>query len=165
MSVSEQFRGKWRDGWHVVPHQVLFRDLDAFSHVNNATFFTFFEWGRAQLWWELTGSDRPQDIGFIVAHAQCDFKLQVGLEPIEIATRIGELRNSSLDFHAEIRKANGSDVAAVAKVVVVLWDWARQSKIRISDELRRKVADHAAGTRADSSRSGETPLSGDRRTP
>jgi acyl-CoA thioester hydrolase len=165
MSISEQFRGKWRDGWHVVPHQVLFRDLDAFGHVNNATFFTFFEWGRAQLWWELIGSDRPQDIGFIVAHAQCDFRMQVGLEPIEIATRIGEMRNSSADFHCEIRKANGYDVAATGKVVVVLWDWARQSKVPISDELRRKVADHAAGTRADSSRSGEAPVRGDRGTP
>jgi acyl-CoA thioester hydrolase len=165
MSISEQFRGKWRDGWHVVPHQVLFRDLDSFGHVNNATFFTFFEWGRAQLWWELIGSERPQDIGFIVAHAQCDFVLQVGMEPIEIATRIGEMRNSSLDFHCEIRKTNGNDVAAVGKVVVVLFDWARQSKIAITDELRRKVTDHAAGTRADSPRSGEAPVRGDRRTP
>jgi acyl-CoA thioester hydrolase len=165
MTISEQFRGAWRDGWHVVPHQVLFRDLDSFGHVNNATFFTFYEWGRAQLWWELTGTSLPADIGFIVARAECDFRMQVGLEPIEIATRIGETRNSSLDFLCEIRKNNGNDVAAAGKVVVVLWDWARQSKKPIGDELRRKVAEHAAGTRFDSSRPGAEAVPGDRRTP
>jgi acyl-CoA thioester hydrolase len=132
------FRGEWRDGWHVVSHQVLFRDLDAFGHVNNAVFFTYFEWGRALLWFDLTGRSSPHDISFIVAHAQCDFRRQVGLEPIEIRTRIGALRGSSFDFHAEIRTAGG-ELAAEGKVVVVLWDWARQSKVAISDDLRRKI--------------------------
>ncbi|HEX8620002.1 MAG TPA: thioesterase family protein [Thermoanaerobaculia bacterium] len=164
-TAANAFAGAWKDGWYVVPLHVMFRDLDAFGHVNNAVFFTYFEWGRTQLWFDITEGKRALDIGFIVAHAQCDFKLQIGLEPIEIATRIGEMRNSSLDFVCEIRKNNGNDVAATGKVVVVLYDWARRSKIPISDELRRKVAEHAAaGTRPDSSRSGETPLPGDRRT-
>jgi acyl-CoA thioester hydrolase len=131
--------GEWRDGWHVVPHQVIFRDLDAFGHVNNAVFFTYFEWGRALYWFALTGKSAPGDIDFIVARAECDFKQQISLETIEICTRIGEMRSSSFDFHCELRK-RGGEVAAVGKVVVVLFDWARQSKVAISDELRRKVA-------------------------
>jgi acyl-CoA thioester hydrolase len=128
----------WRDGWHVVPWNVIFRDLDGLGHVNNAVYFTYFEWGRTRYWFDLTGGHRPFDIGFIAAHAECDFRAQLMLEPIEIATRIGEMRTSSMDFHSEIRKAGGT-VAAVGKVVVVLFDWATQSKTAISDELRRKV--------------------------
>src|SRR5687768_7735737 len=44
--------GRWIDGWFVVPHQVIFRDLDAIGHVNNAVFFTFFEWARTLLWFD-----------------------------------------------------------------------------------------------------------------
>lgn len=165
MSWAAAKLGTWRDGWHVVPQHVVFRDLDAFGHVNNSVFFSYFEWGRAQLWFDLTGGHRPGDIGFIVARAECDFIRQVGLEPIEIRTRIGEMRNSSLDFLSEIRKNGGDEVAATGKVVVVLYDWARQSKVAIPDELRRKVAEHAAGTRSDSSRSGAPEVRGDRRTP
>jgi acyl-CoA thioester hydrolase len=128
----------WRDGWHVVPWEVIFRDLDAIGHVNNAVFFTYFEWGRTRYWFDLVGGQRPYDLGFIVAHAACDFRAQLVMEPIEIATRIGEMRTSSMDFHSEIRKANGT-VAAVGKVVAVLYDWATQSKTAIGDELRRKV--------------------------
>lgn len=132
--------GRWREGWYVVPHQVIFRDLDAIGHVNNAVFFTYFEIARTYLWFELMGGKNPFDIGFIVARAECDFRQQLGMEPIEIRVRIGEMRNTSLDFLYEIRKGDGQQVAAVGKVVVVMFDWKRQSKTTISDELKQKIA-------------------------
>jgi acyl-CoA thioester hydrolase len=140
MSVSERFRGSWRDGWYVVPHQVVFRDVDAYGHVNNATFFSYFEWARTLLWFELAGFGGANDIGFIVAHAQCDFIRQVALEPIEICIRFGEVRNTSFDTHYELRKNDGSEIAATGKVTVVRFDWTTHSKIPIDDELRRKIA-------------------------
>lgn len=141
MSVAEMFRGSWRDGWYVVPHQVLFRDVDAFGHVNNAVFFTYFEWARTLLWFELAGFGGATDIGFIVAHAECDFKAQIAMEPIEIRVRVGELRTTSFDTLYEIRKNEGREVAATGKVTVVLFDWERNAKMPISEELRRKVSE------------------------
>lgn len=139
--MSSDFRGTWRGGWYVVPHHVLFRDLDPFGHVNNAVFFTYFEWARTLLWFEVTGVRGAREIGFIVAHAACDFHKQVGLEPIDICVRISEMRTTSLDFRYEIRKGIGNDVVATGKVTVVLFDWARQSKLPVTDELRKKVAE------------------------
>ncbi len=131
--------GRWRDGWFVVPHQVIFRDLDAIGHVNNAVFFTYFEWARTLLWFELMGGRQPFDVGFIVARAECDFHHQLGMEEIEIRVRIGEMRNSSLDFLNEIRRGEGQQIVATGKVVVVLFDWQKQSKVAISEEFRHKV--------------------------
>lgn len=129
-----------RDGWFVVPLQVTFRDLDYFGHVNNAVYFTYFEWARALFWFELTGArGTPDDIGFIVARAECDFKLQIELEPIEVCVRIGAMRNSSLDFVYEIRKSAGRELAATGTVVVVLFDWVTNAKKPIDEELRRRV--------------------------
>ena len=132
-------RGAWKDGWYVVEYDVHFNHLDYFGHVNNAIFFTYFEVARTSLWLELTGGSHPGDIGFIVAHAQCDFRRQLGMERIDVAVRFGELRNSSLDFVYEIRKNGGAEIAATGKVTVVLFDWARRSKMPISEELRRKI--------------------------
>ena len=128
-----------KDGWFVVPWQVIFRDLDAFGHVNNAVYLTYFEWARARLWFELTGGGDPADISFIVARAEIDFKAQIGLEPIEIAVRIGEMRTTSFDTVYEIRNDNGKQIAATGKVVVVLFDWKRNAKTQITDGLREKV--------------------------
>lgn len=134
-------RGVWRDGWYVVPYQVIFRDLDAFGHVNNAVFFTYFEWARTVWWLNLTGASEAHEIGFIVVRAECDFKKQIGLEAIEIGIRIGDIRTTSFDTIYEIRTKGGTEVAATGSVVVVLYDWARQSKAAISDELRRKLTE------------------------
>lgn len=137
--IGRHAQGSWRDGWFVVPYDVIFRDVDFFGHVNNAVYFTYFELARTLLWFELQGGEGPGDIGFIVARAECDFKRQIGFEPIEIAVRIAGMRTSSLDFVYEIRKSHGDEIAATGKVVVVLFDWKARSKIPIGDDLRRKV--------------------------
>jgi len=129
---------EWRDGWFVVPWQVIFRDVDTFGHVNNAVYLTYFEWARAQLWFKLTGGASPTDISFIVARAEIDFKAQIAMEPIDVAVRIGAIRNTSFDTLYEIRRADGI-IAATGRVVVVLFDWRSQSKVAISDELRQKM--------------------------
>ena len=131
---------RWENGWFVVPWQVIFRDVDSFGHLNNAVYLTYFEWARAQMWFALTGAEgRPSDIGFIVARAECDFKAQIGMEPIDICVRIGDIRNTSFDTHYEIRTGRGRQIAATGKVVVVLFDWKTNSKTPVTDELRRKV--------------------------
>lgn len=130
---------RWEGGWYVVPWQVIFRDLDTFGHVNNAVFFTYFEWARTRMWLEITGGTTATDVSFIVVRAECDFRHQIALEPIEVRVRIGEMRNTSFDTFYEIRIADGRQVAATGRVVVVLFDWKKQTKVPISDELRRKV--------------------------
>jgi acyl-CoA thioester hydrolase len=134
-----QAENGWKGGWYVAPYRVMFRDVDTFGHVNNAVFFTYFEHARTLLWFELNGGSSARDVGFIVARAECDFRQQLGMEPIDICVRIGEMRSTSFDFVYEIRKSNSQQIAAVGKVVVVLFNWQKQSKVTISDELRRKV--------------------------
>jgi acyl-CoA thioester hydrolase len=146
MSVPAHATSGWRDGWYVVPYQVAFRDVDFFGHVNNAVYFTLFEWGRTKYWLELIGDPSPRTIGFIVAHADCDFRRQLDFgQEIDICTKIGELRNSSLDFLCEIRKSNGGEVAATGKVVVVMFDWTAQRAVPIDDSLRAKIAGFQKG--------------------
>jgi acyl-CoA thioester hydrolase len=134
-------RGQWREGWFVVPHDVIFRDIDAYGHVNNAVFITYFEIARTLLWFEVSGGGRgARDIGFIVARVECDFRKQLAMEPIEICVRFGEARTTSFDTHYEIRTARG-EIAATGKVVVVLFDWESRSKVVMADELRRRIAE------------------------
>lgn len=130
----------WRDGWYVVPYEVTWRDLDAMGHVNNAVYFTYFEWARTRYWFDLQAASSVADIGFIVARAECDFRSELNLsERIEIAVRIGEMRSSSLDFVYRIRKWGGEEVVAEGKVVVVLFSWEKRAKLPIDEGLRRRI--------------------------
>jgi acyl-CoA thioester hydrolase len=144
-----------RNGWYVVPHQVIFRDVDGFGHVNNAVFLTYFEIARNAMWLEIIGGTHWSHINFILARAEVDFRKQINMEEIEIRVRFGTIGRTSFETLYEIRKKNGDELAATGRAVAVLYDWARQSKIEISDELRRRVTEYAAvGTSADSSGSG-----------
>jgi acyl-CoA thioester hydrolase len=138
--AQKQAFGTWQHGWYVVPWQVIFRDLDTFGHVNNAVFLTYFELARTAMWLELTGGRDARDVSFIVARAECDFRLQLGLEPIDIAVRIQNMRTTSFDWASEIRKADGRQIVATGTVIVVLFDWEKQAKMAISNELRAAVA-------------------------
>ena len=131
----------------MVPYQVVFRDIDAYGHVNNVVYFAYFETARILLWQELTGKTGPLDLNFIVARAECDFRHQLGMEEIDICVRIGEMRTTSLDFLYEIRKDRGRELAATGRVVVVLFDWETQAKVPIGDDFRRKVAALGTGSR------------------
>ena len=126
------------DSTQVTEIRVRWNECDPAGIVYFPNYFTYFELGRTRYWFDLIGGARPFDIGFIVARAECDFRAQLVMEPIEIATRVGEMRTSSVDFHSEVRKADGT-VAASGKVVVVLYNWETRSKTPIPDELRRKV--------------------------
>jgi acyl-CoA thioester hydrolase len=130
----------WRDGWYVVPIEVSWRDLDAIGHVNNAVYFSYFEWARTKYWFDFTGRRGTRNLDFIVAHAECDFRRELTLaEQIETCVRIGEIRNSSFDFENEIRVRDGGEVAATGKVTAVLYSWQRNEKMRFTEEMREKI--------------------------
>ena len=114
---------RWENGWFVVPWQVIFRDVDSFGHVNNAVFLTYFEWARAQMWFDLTEAEGgPEDIGFIMARAEVDYLAQLGMEPIDICVRVSEMRNTSLAELPQERFAIGSTSfkCRVARAVPIL---------------------------------------------
>ena len=83
------------EGFNVVePISVQWGDMDAFGHVNNARFFTWFETARIAYFREIgLPSDLAGGIGPILAHTGCDY-----LSPVEYpaellvgarATRLG----------------------------------------------------------------------------
>lgn len=123
----------------MVPWQVIFRDIDTFGHVNNAVYLTYFEHARTSMWLALTGGSSSKDVGFIVVRAECDFRHQLEMEPIEIRVRIGDMRTTSFDTLYEIWAGGGRQLAATGRVVVVLFDWANNQKTAITDELRQKM--------------------------
>jgi len=83
----------------------------------------------------LTGAaGLPTDIGFIVARAEIDFKLQIEMEPIDICSASNRMRNTSFDTVYEIRNGRMAWWRLRGKVVVVLFDWKTQRKMPISGE-------------------------------
>jgi acyl-CoA thioester hydrolase len=106
------------DGYpFVCPIQVRWRDLDAFAHVNNATFATFLEIARTAVWRECFGGREAMDIPFFVRRLEIDYKNAVKLyDDVRVGVRVGEVKGASFTFEYLV-EAHG---IAVAEAVTLL---------------------------------------------
>ena len=95
------------------PIQVRWRDLDAFGHVNNATFASYLEIARTDAWIHLFPGCGVMEIPFFVKRLEIDYRRPIGLEEeVRVWLRVGELRGASLTFEYVVEV--GGEVAAEA---------------------------------------------------
>ncbi|HVN80600.1 MAG TPA: thioesterase family protein [Terriglobia bacterium] len=126
-----------------IPLEVRFRDLDAFGHVNNAVYLTYFEIARCRYWIQMFGIHSFEEIGFLVVRTECNYRLPVRFgQTVRVAARISELRNSSFVFEYEV--ADDEDkgrLVADGKSVQVFIDPKVEQKIMIPPEIRLRISE------------------------
>lgn len=119
---------------------VRFRDVDVLGHVNNAVYFTYMETARTEYWLHTFGGENLQDLSFTVARAECDFKIPAHFgDEIEVSIRTMEIRNSSFDWHYEIRNVKTGDLLAHGKTIQVFYNHATQKSSPVPPQVRAKL--------------------------
>jgi acyl-CoA thioester hydrolase len=119
---------------------VRFRDVDVLGHVNNAVYFTYMEQARAEYWIHLFGNENLRELGFIVARAECDFKVAARHgDEIEVSIRTSSIRNSSFVWEYEIRSVRSGTVFALGKTVQVYYDYRLEKSLPVPDDIRAKL--------------------------
>lgn len=64
---------------------IRFADIDAYHHVNNATYFTYMEHTRTNVMFEHFKAHSEQGIQFVVSEATCKYMLPIRLDdPLEV---------------------------------------------------------------------------------
>lgn len=121
---------------------VLWGDMDAFGHVNNARYFVWFEAVRLELFQrvQLASSGTP-GVGPILAHVSCDF-LKPVIWPAEIivGTRVSSFGRTSFKMDYAIAHASQPDeLVATGEGVIVLVNYGTGEKIPVSEELKAVI--------------------------
>jgi acyl-CoA thioester hydrolase len=127
------------DGYpFVCPVQVRWRDLDAFGHVNNAVFATYLETARAELWRQRFAGAGAEDIPFVVARLEIEYRRPLGLyATVAVGVRVAEVRASSFTF--EYRVEDAGALAASARTVQVVVSKDTWRAVRVPEELRQAL--------------------------
>jgi acyl-CoA thioester hydrolase len=121
------------------PIQVRWRDLDAFAHVNNATFATYLEIARTAVWHERFGGRET-----IVKRLVIDFKRPLALyDEVTVWLRVGEIRGASFAFEYVV-EADG-EIAAEAMTLLASVDNTTGRPMRMSTGMRAKLEKLQAG--------------------
>lgn len=119
----------------VTPIQVRWRDIDAKSHVNNATIVTFLETARTELWRQRFGGGL--DIPFVVARVEVDYRRELTIDDdVRIGVWIEDLKGASYTFVYRI-EANGEHAVDARTVMAHIGPAGRPS--RIPSETRARL--------------------------
>lgn len=118
-------------------------EMDAFGHVNNARFFTWFESSRIAFFQAAGVSlDPTHSVAPILAAAHCDY-----VEPVVFPARLvvgakaTKLGNTSLTLeHAVWRAGAPERILARGTSVVVLLNYATGEKVRVPEAARQAIA-------------------------
>ena len=125
---------------HHLAVQVRWGDMDAFGHVNNATYLTYLEMARIDYAYSLW--QRSRERGLIIARITIDFKLPLFAgDDVHVFTRTSRLGTRSFDTEQLImrRKDGQLELAAGATVTIVVYDYTANQSVPIPDEWRAAV--------------------------
>jgi acyl-CoA thioester hydrolase len=122
--------------------EVRFRDCDPMGHANNAVYLTYLEQARLAHWravGSLGVSDARGEPGVILARAEIDYRAPARYgEELEVRLGIAAVGRTSFTYDYEI-VGEGERVVALAKTVLVMYDYAAGKPVPVSDEIRRKL--------------------------
>ncbi|SEC83004.1 acyl-CoA thioester hydrolase [Pseudomonas saponiphila] len=135
MSEPMPQRGDYR---HFQPIITRWHDNDVYGHVNNVTYYSFFDTAVNTYLIEQGGLDihGGEVVGFVVSSA-CDYFASIAFpERIEIGLRVGKLGNSSVQYELAVFKAGEADACAAGRFVHVFVDRGSNQPVPTPPALR-----------------------------
>ena len=151
LSMKVQMEAKLLEGFPViVEFPVTWGDMDAMRHVNNVTYFRYFEnarivyFDRIKMWeyMEKTG------IGPILASTQCKFRAPLSHpDVVSIGASVSDIGRDRLTMKYIVASHRLSKIAAEGDGVLVTYDYRNNRKVPVPDELKRNILDLEATSR------------------
>lgn len=119
---------------------VRFRDVDVLGHVNNAVYFTYMETARTEFWFNVFGAESLQELSFIVARAECDFKIPAHFgDELEVSIWTSSIGNSSFVWDYEIKNQKTNELLALGKTIQVYYNHKTKQSSAVPAEIRDKL--------------------------
>ncbi|AEA66428.1 MULTISPECIES: acyl-CoA thioesterase [Pseudomonas] len=123
---------------HLQTITTRWHDNDVYGHVNNVTYYSFFDSAVNTYLIEVGGLDihDGEVVGFVVSSA-CDYFASIAFpDRIEIGLRVGKLGSSSVQYELAVFKVGEEEACAAGRFVHVFVDRASNRPVAIPDRLR-----------------------------
>lgn len=135
MSQPQHLRS---DYLHFQPITTRWHDNDLYGHVNNVTYYSYFDSAVNAYLIEVGGLDIHGGavVGFVVS-SSCDYYASIAFpERIEIGLRVGKLGNSSVQYELAVFKAGEDEACAAGRFVHVFVERQSNRPVTIPEPLR-----------------------------
>ncbi|PMP69581.1 MAG: acyl-CoA thioesterase [Calditerrivibrio nitroreducens] len=120
--------------------EVRYSDLDAYGHVNHATYFTYLETVRTKVFLDEFNELITQGIYLIIVSASCDFKHPIHLgDKVIVSFNLKELKRTSFTLTYSIHNGSGLEYAT-AQTTLVSYDNNRKKAVPLPDLILSKFS-------------------------
>jgi acyl-CoA thioester hydrolase len=123
------------------PIHIRFSDMDAFGHVNNAIYLTYFEIARGDYWTHIIEWDW-NEMGIILGRSEIDYRKPITLDDqIVCYVRTSRVGNSSFDVEYILSKIIGDkeEICTTGKTVCISYDYKLGKSMPIPEKQRKKM--------------------------
>jgi acyl-CoA thioester hydrolase len=128
----------------IVDQAVVWGDMDSYEHVNNVVYFRYFENARLEYfrrlgWFEY---EEQTGVGPILAATQARFRRALTYpDTISIGARVVDVGADRFQLAHLIVSHAQREIATEGSGTIVTFHYARQEKVPVPDELRRRIKD------------------------
>lgn len=138
---SVEWRCKMSDT-HEIEVYVRFCDTDALGHVNNTSYFQYFEEARTKFFRVVYPSRTPA-FSFILASITCDYKSQAFAEQtLLVRTHVKKVGNKSFTVNHILSNPETGMIIAESDAVIVCFNYTNQETMPIPNHLRDNLEQH-----------------------
>jgi acyl-CoA thioester hydrolase len=129
---------------HISKVHIRFSDIDAFGHVNNARYLTYYEEARVLYFEEVVDWNYDwSKKGIILARAEVDFVRPVHFkDDVYIRTRCSRIGNKSFNVFYEmyLLEKDNEVLLSSCTTVMVMFDYETKQSIPVLDEWKAAIA-------------------------
>lgn len=116
-------------------------EMDLFGHINNVMYMKYIQASRVNYWEHISLMKHFEagGIGPILLSTSCQFKKPLHYPGnITVLVKIEFIKNTSFGLHHRILNDQNL-IAAEAHDVIVMYDFAKNEKIPVSEEMRAAI--------------------------
>ena len=126
----------------VIDIPIRWGDMDAFQHVNNVTYFQYFESARIAYMEALNIEEymKAEGVGPILGHASCQFKFPLTYpDLLKVGARTSKLENDRFYQAYIVFSPRHNRIAAEGTGIAVNYDYTKGEKAEIPEEVVERI--------------------------
>jgi acyl-CoA thioester hydrolase len=131
-----------KDYRHFYPLETRWEDNDIYGHVNNVTYYSYFDTAANRYLIEEGGLD-PQNAGFVgyVVNSGCSYHAPIAHpDVLDMGLRVDKLGNSSVTYGLAVFRKGEDQAAAHGHFVHVFVDRAADTAVAIPEQIRNALS-------------------------
>ena len=128
----------------VIETPIAWGQMDAFQHLNNTTYFRFFESGRIAYFERLNFLSYMEEtgVGPILASTSCRFKIPLTYpDTVSIGTRVSEIQDDRFTMEYLVLSHKHQKIAAEGSGLIVCFNYKENKKAPIPNEVKERIAE------------------------